>query len=435
MSTFVPFIAYHGLGYVGLTGAVHLANAGVDVVGYDPDQEVVDAINAGAPRAGDFLQYLGGVDYRAHFQATTDFDRVAALPVHILAVPSEKDGEPWMALVYDVIRRLADTVNEGTLIIVESTLQPGAIDALLSQHPTIQRKLDGGELFLSVCPRRDWFADPDKNLSTLFRVVGGYNDASTTRTVDVLTQVTPAEKILTTTYRTAELTKALENAMLHVPVMMCHELAATYPTLDVAEAAKLASTHWRFQSLGEVYLGFGSGGRCVPLGSKYLTSGAPRRHPPMILEKALAVDKAFPALVADVAYRRAREIAKGRQPVCLLLGVAYRPGFRDLGLSPGLRVAQMLDNFGAAVHLHDAVFTPDEIRHVAPYATAIDAVPQDGVGYDVILLSTPHQLYLDLPATWTRGPAVIDARGVWAQYQNRFSSYAQVGTPDWSRPF
>lgn len=427
-----PLLAYHGLGYVGLTGAVHFTQAGVHVMGYDPDLGVVNAINSGQPRAGDFLSYLGGVDYRQRMWATADFDEVKHLPVHILAVPSERDDEPWMQLVFGVLKHLFGAVAPGTLIIVESTLQPGAIDNFLAQYPNCAEAIETGKILLAVCPRRDWFADPSKNLSTLYRIVGGVNDASTREAADVLSLVTPRDKLLLTDYRTAELTKALENSLFHLPIMLCHELAATYPTLDVAKAVELACTHWRFASFGSLHLNFGSGGRCVPLASRYLSVGNPRRHPPMLLERATAVDKAFPALVADVAYRRGKELAKDRAPRCLVMGIAYRPGFRDAGFSPGLRVANALVGFGADTWIHDPVFSPSELKKLAPTSVAVapNVHPDE---FDVLLLATPHPDYLTMPEAWLRGPIVIDARGIWKSYAAKFAAYVQVGTPDWSK--
>src|SRR5690349_6044860 len=51
-------IAIHGLGYVGLTAAVHWARAGWTVLAYDRDTKVIDALRSGTPRAGEFLSYL-----------------------------------------------------------------------------------------------------------------------------------------------------------------------------------------------------------------------------------------------------------------------------------------------------------------------------------------------------------------------------------------
>src|SRR5260370_10532955 len=146
-------------------------------------------------------------------------------------------------------------------------------------------------------------------------------------------------------YRTGELTKALENALLHVPVMFAHQLATSLPHLDVAEALRLAGTHWRLTPL---YLGFGSGGRCVPLGTRYLVEAARAHATPlnalMIGEEALTADDRMRMTIADV-------VRRVHPSSVVVLGMAYRPDFRDMGLSPGLAVAQLLrKNRSVSVH-------------------------------------------------------------------------------------
>lgn len=277
-------IAYHGLGYVGLTGAVHFALAGIDVIGFDPDPTIAAAVNDGKPKHGEFLSYLGDKLSAAsgHLRATTQFADTLEADVHIVAVPTERKGEPFDAIVFEVLTKLWQSAKDGAIVLVESTLAPGTIDRWVATVPKayaqyeVTQAADGassgvavrasrdvadigtGKFHLAVCPRRDWFADQSKSLAALPRIVGGYTPLSTEMAEDVLSHV--STKILRTTYRTAEITKALENALLHVPLMYVHQLAMALPEHDVAEAVRLAGTHWRLMPL---HLNVGTGGRCL----------------------------------------------------------------------------------------------------------------------------------------------------------------------------
>lgn len=423
-------IVYHGLGYVGLTGAIHFAKTGVPVLGFDPSQDVVDAINAGRPKAGEFLGYLGsGVEgiFGKNFQATTHWGSVVDKKVHILAVPSEKDGEPFMDIVLLTTTLLADCVADGTLIVIESTLTPGTIDELLARNA----RLRSGKVLLAHAPRRDWFASPDKNLTNLPRVIGGVTEEATKAAFLLYHQVTIAggEHLLTTDHRTAELVKPLENALFHAPIALAHALAIAYPNHDIAKAVELASTHWRFASFGGMYLGAGSGGRCVPLGPKYLANGA--SVVPDVLLAQMDVEEDISRAVASALSHR------GVTGKVAVLGLAYRPGFADLGFSPALRLIE---------HIH-----PDEVY---VHDTVADSRQWDAVfgkmgktwrwaewkhldRYDAVVLITPHEDYLSLPFanTWRPGQVVIDARGAWSFYASKFEEfgvdYVQIGTPGW----
>ena len=159
-------LVVHGAGYVGLTGGIHAALAGYKVIMYDPDKNVVDAINAGKPKAN---EYLGYIDAKVEvlvsgnmLVATNDYASVQSEKIHLLAVPTEKGDTPCMDIVKKCILNLHTTVPDGGLIIIESTLQPKTIDSLHLD------RVYTGKIHLAVCPRLDWFGDKNKNVGNLY---------------------------------------------------------------------------------------------------------------------------------------------------------------------------------------------------------------------------------------------------------------------------
>lgn len=448
-------IVYHGGGYAGLTGAVHFAMAGKQVLIYDPDEQVVAAINSGKPKAGEFLRYL--TDYGARMasdtgpalfgdqiRATVRFRDAALAPVHIIAAPSERAGRPEMSIVLGILDRIIRNVEvRKPVIIVESTLTPGTIDRFLDLpleggRVPARDLLQMGGFCLAVAPRRDWFADPAKNVKTLDRVVGGVMPGCTAAAVNVLSIV--STKIHVTDYRTAELVKPLENALLHVPLMMVHELASNYPYHDVAEAVRLAGTHWR---LFPLHLNFGAGGRCVPLGPKYLLDGT--QFGSDMLEAAVQQDKLMREQIAVIARSWLTDIRRkdARSTGCaLVLGMAYRPDFKDAGSSPGVDIANGLVARGVKTMIHDPMWGADELLTMVPGASVITD-PGSCVEADVVLLSTPHQEYFNWPLrgeAWRKGQIVLDAQGYWNKgsfplaFETQGVEYRQVGKPGWSKP-
>ncbi len=121
-------IAVHGGGYTGLTAAVHFALAGKDVLISDPDPLVCAGINTGAPKAGEFLGYLGQhPEAFARIRATQAVEDTWNAPVHILSVPTEQGGEPYMDIVLRLLLTLFHNMafprpEHTPVLIVESTL-------------------------------------------------------------------------------------------------------------------------------------------------------------------------------------------------------------------------------------------------------------------------------------------------------------------------
>ncbi len=426
MTSLPTKIAIHGGGYVGLTAAVHYALAGLGVTIYDPDLKTVDGINQTTPRAGDFLNYLHAdiakLVESKKLKATDQFSEIASCSLHSIAVPTERNGNPLSEIITNCLIELAKHTPSGTTVIVESTLTPGLIDKILPQINEslgTEKKL-GENWFLAVCPRRDWFADPQKNLNTLTRVMGGVTPACTQRALTVLKAV--SKSILTTDYQTAEICKALENALLHVPVMFAHELAYAMPNKNIAEALKLAGTHWRLMDL---HLGFGTGGRCVPLGTKYLVDAAEK--PLTIGKRALDFDDQLRLFIAQSIADR---VGRGK---VLVLGMAYRPEFKDAGLSPGLTIARHLKDMGIDVAVHDPLWSDNDLAAL----TGLN-VRRPSATEDAILLATPHHAFLELPLNkeiWRQDQFVLDAQGAWQHFKEKLQSYGvtyhAVGTAGW----
>ncbi len=421
-------IAIHGGGYTGLTCAVHFANAGLKVVVYDPSPDVVKGINDRTPKAGEFLAYLKDNVAWANLSATNRREDVEDAPVHILCVPTERMGRPCDDIVVESLLWLIDEAAQGATIIVESTLIPGTIDSI---RESVDFKVRvGSDLALAVAPRRDWFADPDKNLGNLERVVGGYTANCTKRAVEVLSKVSP--KVMETDYRTAEITKALENALLHVPLMLVHQLAVAMPDRNIAEAVRLASTHWRL--IKGMHLNFGTGGRCVPLGTRYLVEAA---------GAAFSIGEEADYFETLMRQKVAAAIAKHLPPPArvLVMGMAYRPSFKDMGLSPGLDVARHLEELGYQVKVHDPMWSAEELETLTGLDAATDEVDDWYCRFDAIVLATPHSTYLEagshgLGPHVAKGTLIFDAQGAWKKFKPRFkeqeAKYIQVGTPGWT---
>jgi len=419
----------HGGGYVGLTAAVHYASnkdAWGRVVIYDPDPAVVAGIMSGFPRSGEFLGYLDSqirdLVFEGRIQATTNFELVRRLHYHTIAVPTERANQPYGKIVVGVLRELFKTIPRLGVILVESTLAPGMIDGVLKERPNY--------CYLAVCPRRDWFADSEKNVSNLERIIGGVNWESSAMAFEIISTVTRRDLIHKTDRETAEICKALENALLHIPVMFAHQLACVLPQKNVREALRLAGTHWR---LPQYHIGFGTGGRCVPIGTKYLLQATKGLLP---IANAAIIQEATQREYVCREIRRHLNGLKGTKRV-VVLGAGYRPNFKDIGGSPGVDIARMLFDEDWDVILHDPLWDPIELEKAT-------GVPSGSVVMfdhrEVVLLATEHDAYKVIPNRWkwNKRQLILDAHGAWSTYRSVFkvegADYRIVGEPGWRKP-
>jgi UDP-N-acetyl-D-glucosamine dehydrogenase len=417
-------IVVHGGGYVGLTGAIHAALSGYKVIIYDPDTNVVNAINNGKPRANEYLSYIDanvGVLVKSNMlHATNDYESIQSELYHLLAVPTESGDTPNMSIVKKCITNLHTTVPDSGLIIVESTLQPKTIDSLYIP------RVYSNKIGLAVCPRLDWFGDKNKNVGNLPRIVGGVTPESTEKAAWVLGKFcTNTHK---TNHRVAEWAKCGQNALYFVQIMAAHEMAKTFHSdVNFNEALKFIGLHWR---LPELFLGPGTSGRCVQMGAQYINNIDSKRYMP-ILEASLHQDFAWRKLIGDV-------LTKGVSPKCsieskklLVMGIAYRANFSDFGYSAGLDIAKNLKEEDWNISINDPIIHHGILNKLMPVSTLNDS-------FDGVLLATGHDAYSQLPdnmINFKKGCFVLDACGLWEKYRESFREndviYCRVGDQGW----
>src|ERR1700751_2678415 len=122
-----------GLGYVGLPLSLLLSEAGFKVTGFDIDTKKVTDLEAG--RSYIFrIPAEEIVSAREHgFSATADFSGLSAMDAIVLCVPTPltEHREPDLSYVENTAKAVAPWLQEGQLVVLESTTYPGTTEELM----------------------------------------------------------------------------------------------------------------------------------------------------------------------------------------------------------------------------------------------------------------------------------------------------------------
>lgn len=118
-----------GLGYIGLPTALMLASHGVEVIGTDYNEKLVDTLKAGRTTfKEEGLEELFQSALKAGIRFTTDYQ---VTNTYIVSVPTpydkfskKVDPEYVVSAVREVIR----VAPAGAIVVIESTISPGTID-------------------------------------------------------------------------------------------------------------------------------------------------------------------------------------------------------------------------------------------------------------------------------------------------------------------
>ncbi|GHI10165.1 UDP-N-acetyl-D-mannosaminuronic acid dehydrogenase [Streptomyces cellostaticus] len=412
-----------GAGFIGLSAACALAEAGFSCAVLDIDEHRVREINAGVVPLPGFEDVIPLADARSGGRlraATPDDTAAVAARVHLVCVNTDRDGRPVTGPLTTVLTAIGRARTGGeTLIALESTVSLRWLDELvpaaLDADPTTE-----ASLHLVAAPRRDWMLSPDMNLRSLPRVLGTARPESlpvARELYDAISDVVhPAPD-----WRHAGLTKPVENLYRYLDLVLTNQLAEAYPGLDVPEVLRLAGTKWNVPTF---HPSIGIGGYCIPLSPRFAVDGVDEDTVLPLVTSAMSWDGDHPARVAESILR----IADG--PIGIL-GLSYAPNARIVEGSPARRIAEHLLARGADVLLHDPYFTPEEI-------TALTGArplrwPDDLGSLGTLIAATPHALYGDLPsrlAGLQNPPTVVDNLGGYgAALRDTAVRYAEWGTP------
>ncbi|WP_424812116.1 nucleotide sugar dehydrogenase [Roseococcus sp. YIM B11640] len=394
-----PSVTVIGLGYVGLPTAALLAGRGLRVHGVDSSPQLRATLAEGRVHIAE-----PGVEALVR-QAVADgsltiHDTPQRADVFVIAVPTPlgPGQAPMLDHVLDAARALAPALDEGALVLLESTSPIGTT----AQIGKLLRQLrpDIADISVAYGPER---VLPGRILEELVRnnrVAGGLDPRATERAVAFYRLFVEGE-VHGTEAASAEMVKLAENAFRDVNIAFANELSliAGHHGLDVWRVIALANLHPRVDILRP---GPGVGGHCIAVDPWFLAHGAPGAA--RLIPAARAVDAAKRDAVLEQASAVCME---GERVICL--GLAFKGDVDDLRESPALAIATELARRHpgrvAAVEPHLAAAPPGFPAPLIPLEEAL-------MGPGALLVLTDHSVFAGIPPERIAGRRIIDTRGI-----------------------
>jgi len=406
-----------GLGYIGLPTASTFAAHGIQVLGVDISQHIIDTLNKGEIHIHEpgLLNEVKKAVESGNFKATTKPEEADAF---IIAVPTpfqeNKFGE-YNGVTYKLAdmragisaaESIVPFLRKGNLVVLESTSPPRTTADLVT--PILARSgLEAGRDFhLAYSPERVLPGQIMRELIENARVIGGVTPESAQAGYDLYSTFVKGQ-IIKTDATTAEMVKLMENTYRDVNIAIANEFSrlADKFGVDVWEAISIANLHPRVKILSP---GPGVGGHCISVDPWFFVEAAPELTP--LIYHSRRVNDAQPHFVVGMA-KRALGTLNGKKIAAL--GLAYKPDVDDLRESPANEVVHLLQLEGAEVKAWEP-FKPDaQLAGITMSPTFDDAIKDA----DALLLLVNHTEFkqLDPPtvAGKTKAHVIIDTVNSW----------------------
>lgn len=414
-----------GLGYVGLPLAALFADQGFDVVGVDINAERTARIAKGeCPIEGDepgLAEMIARVGAKRLLRATTSYADLADRDVIFINVdtPVEADHKPAYNALRGACESLGRVMKEGALVIIESTVAPGTLSALVAPAlaAASKRSLNQG-FYLGHCPERVMPGRLLRNLRELSRACGG-STPETARAMATLYRAIVEGDLDETDCVTAELVKTAENTYRDINIAFANELALICEQAG-GDFLKVRTLVNKSPGRNVLLAGAGVGGHCITKDPWLLAHGAPTMQS-VVIEGARARNEGMPlhmlALTEKALASRGLTLATSTLAV---LGYSYLEDSDDTRNSPSAIFIKAARAKGATVRIHDP--------WVHEYKGDINAVLS---GADCAVVLVAHSAYKGMSPRELSGalthPIVVDGRHVYAASDTTGMTYASLG--------
>jgi nucleotide sugar dehydrogenase len=408
-----------GIGRIGLPTALSFAKSGLQTIGVDINKKLVQDINSGKFPLKDEPGYediFNDVLKKKLFSATTKIeDAVNNSDLILLSLPTPMDENniPNYSALTTVGSQLSEILIPNSLVIVESTIEPGFIEnemiSLISKSGRLKIE---DNFFIGVCPENANPGEILNDFTSLPRLVGGINQNITKIIAMIYKYVFSVDLIEMENCKTANAVKLTTNVFRDINIAFVSELALMFEklgidTMNVLEAAK---SKYNFQVH---YPGAGVGGPCLPINSYQLLNAGRRVGVNLnIIKQGREINEKMPDHVIELTLNAFREGNRSIQDSdILILGISYKPDIKDIQLTPSEHIIKKLQSLGAKIHIYDPYFSGNEIFGITVEENLDNVIEK----VNASIIVTAHNEFKQIDMSLfkkMKTPILIDTRGI-----------------------
>lgn len=400
-----------GLGYIGLPTAIVAAESGLDVIGYDIDEQRVLKINQGDPviQEPEIFEKLQVIRNAGNFKATTNIERA---DYFIIAVPTpfKDDKAADLSAVFDAARMITQQLKKGDTIILESTVPVGTTQKLADFMHDSTGLFAGIDFYVAHCPERVLPGKIFHELVHNARIIGGINKTSVEKAALLYKKFVHGELYLTDA-TTAEMVKLVENSSRDTQIAFAHQVAsmAYSAGLNPYEVIELANKHPRVNILQPTC---GVGGHCIAVDPWFLVESFPQET--KLLKAARLVNDNKPFEVLGFIHQAITfwlSQNQGKKCKVTLLGLTYKKDVDDMRESPALFIAHKMQQLKDVDLM---VCEPHVSKEKLSLTFGSGAVSvHDGVaGADIVVYLVAHTRFKTIDEKQLIGKKILDFCGI-----------------------
>ncbi len=404
-----------GLGYVGMPLALMLSKH-VPTIGFDTFERRINELKDGQDSNREIKQD----DLQAtRCDFTSDPEDLKSCNVYIVTVPTPLDNknEPDLTAVKSASETVAPYLKKNDIVVYESTVYPGVTEDICG--PILEKRSNlvcGRDFFLGYSPERINPGDAEHTVQNITKVVSGQTQEVTDFLAVLYGCINNDNIFKAKNIRTAEASKAIENAQRDINVAFVNEVTMILNKLGLSsyDVLEAAGTKWNFLNFTPGLVG----GHCIGVDPYYLAHCAENiGHSPEVILAGRKINDAMGLFVADKIYEATQATdKKPPSPRVLLLGFTFKEGINDIRNTKVVDIYNRLKEKNCLVDVHDPYARPEDVEKEYGISL-INSLSKEGE-YDCVSLTVGHQAYREMSpekisSLLNKEGVVYDLKGAW----------------------
>jgi len=385
-------IAIIGMGYVGLPLAIVFSKK-FNVIGFDISSERISSLLEGVDSTNEIEPSMLN---SSNLVLTDNEEMLSKADIYIVTVPTpiDIDNKPDLSPLLNATRTIAKKINQGNIIIYESTVFPGCTEDICANEI---EKISGYKLnsdfFLGYSPERINPGDKKHTIDKIVKVTSGSNKETALFIDNLYKEIITAGTYMAPSIKVAEAAKVIENTQRDINIALINELSIIFNLLeiDTEEVLKAASTKWNFLSFKPGLVG----GHCIGVDPYYLTYKSQELgHNPEVILSGRRIND-------DMGNYCAREVLKKfdeknfdiNNLSVLIMGFTFKENCPDIRNTKIVDIVNTLQQSGVRVDVYDPWVN---IEYAAThYVFNFISKPVEKK-YDAIIIATAHSEFKEM---------------------------------------
>jgi nucleotide sugar dehydrogenase len=357
---FEELVVVFGLGFVGLTFALSLAEKGKSVIGVDSDITNINDINELNPRIyepeidGILKNTLGSTFkiYDTNSYLATDFRANPAVYIVCVGTPFHS-GKIVTSQIENSVESIISVLKKGDTVILRSTIPVGYSRKVAKKIMEKTNLIAGIDFYFGYAPERSVEGNAIKELINVPQIYCGLTDTCSSKIEKVFDSVVNS-KIKCESLEACELGKLMSNAFRDVTFAFANELSiiAQQFNLDINKLIDEVNTGYPRNNIAKPSPGVG--GPCLTKDSNILLESI------NLSDSVINVARKFNGKLPEYHSNQLLRSIKGKtNPKILIIGLAFKgePETKDTRRSTSIEISkailsQKVENLEIQVYDH-----------------------------------------------------------------------------------